>query len=168
MNKFTKVALVAVLLCFGAVILSLGTRSRSARPFRSDSVSVAFTGVTTNATGEASVLFRVRNGHDRSINYFVAAPQIQKAEQWPDRLATPIRNPTLVFVGSHREVNFSIPAPGTSEPWRVPVVYLWAPSRYQVIVEWLSVHVLLRLRGTPRVEQEQAFTFTIFSPTVRR
>jgi len=168
MNKFTKVALIAVLLCFGALILSLRYRSNSTRPFRSDNVSVAFVGITTNATGEVSVLFRLRNEHDRSINYFVTSPQIQKAGQWPDRLATPIRNPTLVFVGSHREVNFSIPAPGTSEPWRVPVVYLWAPSRYQRIVEWLSLHVVLRLQGTPRVDQGQAFTFTIFSPSVTR
>jgi hypothetical protein len=168
MNKFTKVALVAVLLCFGALILSLGYRNRSTHPFRSDSVSVAFIGVTTNATGEVSVLFRLRNDHDRSINYFVGSPQIQNAGQWPDRLATPIRNPTLVFVGSRREASFSIPAPGTSEPWRVPVVYAWAPSPSQPIVEWLSVHVLSRLRGTPRVELGQTFTFTIFSPTVTR
>jgi hypothetical protein len=167
MNKLTKVALIAVLVCFGALILSLGHRSRSARPFRSDSVSVAFVGVTTNATGEVSVLFRLRNEHDRSINYFVAPPQIQKAGQWPERLPT-FRNPTMLFVGLRREASFSVPAPDTSEPWRVPVVYLWAPSPYQRIVEWLALHVVLRVRGTPRVELGQIFTFTIFSPPVTR
>ena len=74
MNKFTKVALIAVLACFGALILSLGHRSGSTRPSRSGSVSVAFVGVTTNATAEVSVLFRLRNEHDRSINYSIYVP----------------------------------------------------------------------------------------------
>jgi hypothetical protein len=165
MNKFTKVALVAVLLCFGALILSLWPRSKSVRSFRSlNGVSVDFVGVTTNATGEVSVLFRLHNEHDRSIKYFVGSPQIQNAGQWPDRLPT-IRNPTQVFVGSRREVNFSIRAPRTNEPWRVPVGYVWVP-RSQGIVDWLSLHVLPRLRGTPRVYQVP--DYTIFSPAITR
>ena len=92
-------------------------------------------------------------------------PQIQLGGEWPHRLSS-VGNPAQVVVRAHGEAEFSVPKPTESEPWRVPVAYVWAPSLYQRFTTWIAVHVLLRLRGGTRVEQLQAFT--IFSPTVVR
>jgi hypothetical protein len=164
MSRKATIAAFAVL-CLCSVVLFRHNRSGSLRTYAPDHVGIVFRGFITNSAGGVATSFRLRNNQARAISYMVGPPQIQLGGEWPHRLSS-VGNPAQIVVRPHGEAEFLVPTPTESEPRRVPVAYVWAPSLYQRFTKWIAVHVLLRLRGGTRVEQVQAFT--IFSPTVMR
>src|SRR5262245_7761534 len=143
MNGKMRIIPVPFLLIVLSLIVLLNSRSASWKNAQLDEVSLAFRGVTTNSLGGSLASFRLHNGHRKPIKYVLAPPQVQREGQWPVQLPS-MGNATEVVVRPGQDVGFSTSVPSKTEPWRVPVAYVWAPSLYRRSLDWFSLHVLRR------------------------
>jgi hypothetical protein len=116
------------LLGFGILFAAL---SNNSPPIRA--LTVEFKGYTTNESGALLGTLIVANRSTRPIHYVVFAPQVADSSTWPANLGPPmLPNVPPPPLSPGNEVMVSVDAPYSGDQWRVPVLFSFHPSRWEL------------------------------------
>jgi hypothetical protein len=115
---------VAILfMSLAAIVLSTGKRVLTPP-------AITFLGFT-NASGQNTAIFSVKNPYSRPVSFFPLDPQVPVNGDWA---AAGIRIPTgggpTLYLGADGQTNFTVDVPVDGNVWRVPVLWSMEPSRF--------------------------------------
>lgn len=135
----TALAMTA-LLGFGILFAVL---SNDSPPIRA--LTVEFKGYTTNESGALLGTLVVGNRSTRPIHYVVFAPQVADSSAWPANLGRPmLPNVPPRPLSPGNETMVSVDAPYSGDQWRVPVLFSFRPSRWELFQYQLRTAVHAR------------------------
>lgn len=109
---------VAVGLSFGLIIVVLFWPARK----QAGGLSVSFSGLTNDASGNQLARFSVHNTFPRRVRFGVGEVEFYQTNGWPNAMR--VAAGTWLSVTAGAELAFSVPVPSNDGAnWRLPIIY---------------------------------------------